>query len=76
MMEGHEVTADYLDWRLRLRQGQKFHDGSPVLAKDCVASIRRWGVRDGYGQRLMVATGGLLAPDDQTIQFWLKVAFP
>ena len=28
-------------WRITLRPGLLFHDGTPVLARDCVASIRR-----------------------------------
>ena len=35
------------DLELTLREGLKFHDGTPVLARDCVASIQRWGKRDG-----------------------------
>ncbi len=30
MVEGHEVSGDGLTWRLKLREGLKFHDGSPV----------------------------------------------
>ena len=30
-----------------LRDGLKFHDGSPVTTKDVVASLKRWGKRDG-----------------------------
>jgi peptide/nickel transport system substrate-binding protein len=41
-----------------------------------VASIRRWAVRDTYGQVLMGVTDELSAPDDKTIQFRLKKAFP
>ena len=52
MVEGHAVEKDGTLWTLRLRDGLKFHDGTPVLALDAVASIRRWGVRDGYGQAL------------------------
>ena len=36
-----------------LRDGLKWHDGDPVKAEDCVASIQRWGKRDGMGQKLM-----------------------
>ena len=42
MMEGHLVEDDGRTWTLRLRDGLVFHDGKPVLARDCVASIRRW----------------------------------
>mgnify|MGYP003336127820 CR=1 FL=1 len=30
-------------WRFTLREGLRFHDGTPVRAADCVASLRRWG---------------------------------
>jgi peptide/nickel transport system substrate-binding protein len=76
MVEGHVVEADGLTWRLRLRDGLKFHDGTPVLARDCAASIRRWGRRDGFGQTLMEATNEVSAADDRTIVFRLKNKFP
>lgn len=76
MVDGHDVSADGLRWTLRLREGLRFHDGAPVLARDCVASIRRWGVRDNFGQRLMAATDELSAPDDRSIVFRLKRPFP
>ena len=63
-------------WRLGLRPGLTFHDGTPVLARDCVASIKRWGVRDSFGQALMAATDDLAAADDETIVFRLKHPFP
>jgi ABC-type transport system substrate-binding protein len=46
-----------------------------VLARDCVASIARWGKRDAMGQTLMAYTDELSAPDDRTIQFRLKKPF-
>ncbi|HEY0424581.1 MAG TPA: ABC transporter substrate-binding protein, partial [Rhodopila sp.] len=61
--------------RIPLREGLKFHDGSPVLARDCVASIQRWAKRDTFGQTLMAATDELTASDDKTIQFRLKRPF-
>jgi peptide/nickel transport system substrate-binding protein len=76
MLDAAATEAAGLVWRLALRPGQQFHDGTPVLARDCVASIRRWGVRDGFGQALMAATDDLSAPDDYTIVFRLKRPFP
>src|SRR5580658_9194332 len=46
MVEGYELSPDAKTWTFRLRPGLKFHDGEPVLAKDVVASINRWMVRD------------------------------
>jgi peptide/nickel transport system substrate-binding protein len=76
MVEGHTVDRDGLVWTLRLREGLRFHDGEPVRARDAVASIRRWMIRDGFGQSLEAATAELTAPDDRTLRFRLKRRFP
>ena len=76
MVAGAVKDREGLEWRLGLRPGLKFHDGTPVLARDCVASIKRWGARDAFGQTLMAATDELTAPDDATIRFRLKHPFP
>ncbi len=76
MVAGHTVEEDGKRWTLTLRDGLRFHDGAPVLARDAVASIRRWGARDSFGQALMAATDGLRAPDDRTIEFRLRHPFP
>ncbi len=62
--------------RITLREGLKFHNGAPVLARDCAASIQRWAKRDPFGTTLMAETDELSAPDDKTIQFRLKKPFP
>ena len=76
MVEGFTTEPGGLLWNLTLRDGLRFHDGEPVLARDCVASIRRWGARDAFGAFLMAATDELSAPDDRTIRFRLKKPFP
>lgn len=76
MVEGHTVEDDGKRVTMKLRDGLRFHDGSPVTAKDCVASIRRWAARDALGQVLMATTDELAAPDDKTILFRLKRPFP
>ena len=75
MLEGHTTSADRLTWTLTLRDGLTFHDATPVLARDCVASIARWQVADAFGQALAAATAELDAPDDRTIRFRLKRPF-
>ena len=76
MVAGAVKNPEGTEWRLGLRPGLKFHDGTPVLARDCVASIKRWGARDAFGQALLAATDELSAPDDATIRFRLKHPFP
>ena len=65
MVEGYQVEADGKRWTLTLREGLKFHDGEPVLAGDCAASIRRWGQRNPFGQALLAATDDVSAADDR-----------
>ena len=55
MLDGHTTEQDGRLWTLKLRPGLRFHDGSPVLARDALASIRRFCVRDNLGQALMAA---------------------
>ena len=76
MAEGAVSEDDGRTWRVTLRPGLMFHDGTKVLARDCVASIKRWGARDGFGQALIAATDEISAPDDMTIEFRLKYPFP
>ena len=76
MVGGARIEDDHRAWDLTLREGLLFHDGEPVLARDCVASIRRWAARDGLGSLLLKTTDELSAPDDRTIRFRLKKPFP
>jgi peptide/nickel transport system substrate-binding protein len=75
MVAGHTVDDDGKTWTLTLRDGLMFHDGTKVLARDCVASIRRWSARDQFGQTLMQRTDALTAPNDRTIVFRLSKPF-
>ena len=76
MVDGHTVENDGKLWNLTLREGLLWHDGEKVLARDCVASIRRWARRDPFGTTLLDVTDELTAPDDRTIRFRLKRPFP
>lgn len=76
MASGHEVDSTGLIWTIKLRDGLKFHDGSPVRAQDAVASLNRWSKKDLMGRSLFEATESLTALDDKTLQFKLKKPFP
>ena len=76
MVEGHQVEEDGLTWTLKLRDGLRFHDKEPVLARDVVASIRRFAARISLAEALMAATEELSATDDRTVRFRLKRPFP
>jgi len=76
MAEGAEVSSDGLVTTIRLRQGLRFHDNEPVLARDCVASIKRWAAKDATGQVILALLEELIAPDYRTISVRLLSPFP
>ena len=71
-MADWKVSDDKLTYTFTLRDGLKWHDGAPVTAEDCVASLKRWGKNDGMGQKLMDFTASLEATDAKTITLKLK----
>ena len=76
MAEGAVAEEGGRLWTVRLRPGLRFHDGTPVLARDCVASLARWSKRDSMGQALAAALDAMEAVDDRTIRFRTKRPFP
>jgi peptide/nickel transport system substrate-binding protein len=76
MVDSEEVSSDGLTWTFKLRSGLKFHDGEPVLAKDCVASIKRWSQRDQMGLSIRAIEKELSAIDDTTFKWVLSRPFP
>ena len=71
-MADWKVSDDKLTYTFTLRDGLKWHDGTPVTAEDCVASLKRWGKNDGMGQKLMDFTASIEAADAKTIVLKLK----
>lgn len=76
MAESHEVSADGRAWTIRLREGLRFHDGAPVLPRDCAASLDRWSRRDTFGRVYGAAVEGYDSVDDRTLRIRLKRPFP
>jgi peptide/nickel transport system substrate-binding protein len=75
MIEGHVLDKGGTQWDLTLRDGLAFHDGTPVLARDCIATIQRFAKRYPYGEALMARTDELTAASDKVIRFRLKRPF-
>jgi peptide/nickel transport system substrate-binding protein len=71
-MADWKISDDKLTYTFTLRDGLKWHDGAPVTAEDCVASLQRWGKIDGMGQKLMSFTASIEATDAKTITLKLK----
>ena len=76
MVGDTQISEDKLEYRFTLRDGLKWHDGAPVTAADCVASLKRWGSRDVLGRMLVKATGTLEAVDAKTFVLKLTSPFP
>ncbi len=74
MLESWTRSEDGMRWGFTLRPGLAWHDGTPVTAEDCVASLRRWGSNDGFGRRLFAATRALRAEDAR--RFTLELSRP
>ncbi len=75
MVGDYSVSDDKLTYTMSLRDGLMFHDGAPVTAADVVASLNRWGKKDGMGQMLMEYTKSLTAEDSNTVKLVLKKPF-
>jgi peptide/nickel transport system substrate-binding protein len=72
MVDTWSVSDDKLTWTFKLRDGLQWHDGQPVTAEDCVASLKRWAARDGMGQKLMSYIAELKPADTKTFIMQLK----
>lgn len=66
------VSDDRKTYTFELREGLGWHDGTPVTAADCVASIRRWGQKDSGGKLVMARTEDISKKDDRTFAIKLK----
>jgi peptide/nickel transport system substrate-binding protein len=76
MVEAEETSADGLVWTFWLRPGLRFHDGEKVLARDAVASLKRWCVRDNAGKMIRAIENELTALDDRAFRWTLKKPYP
>jgi len=72
MVADWTVSDDGLTYAFRLRPGMTFHDGAPVTAADCVASLTRWARLDLMGGRMLAAASAFEASAPDTIRLVLK----
>jgi peptide/nickel transport system substrate-binding protein len=75
MLESWQVSPDHMFYRFKLRPGLTWHDGTPVTSEDCVASLKRWGARDGLGRQMFAATKELKAIDAENFSLELSKPF-
>ncbi|MDP2333608.1 MAG: ABC transporter substrate-binding protein [Reyranella sp.] len=75
MVDSYTTSDDGLTWTFKLRDGLEWHDGQPVTAEDCVASLKRWSARDAMGQKLAQSILEYKIVDPKTFQIVLKEKF-
>jgi peptide/nickel transport system substrate-binding protein len=76
MVDNWSISEDKLIYTFALRAGLKWHDGTPVVPADCIASIARWGKRDPLGQKLMESVDKMSVAGDTAFTITLKSPFP
>src|SRR3954452_20901905 len=75
MVDKYDVSGDKLTYTFTLREGLLWHDGKPVTADECIASIKRWGAKDALGQKLMTFVESMTAGDEPRT-FTIKLKDP
>ncbi len=75
MVDTWTVSPDSLTYTFTLRPGLVFHDGQPVTAADCVASLKRWMVKVSSGQILGKFVASAEVVDPSTFRLILKEPF-
>lgn len=75
MVDTYSSNEDGTHWTLTLRDGLVFHDGKPVTSADVVQSLKRWGQRDGLGQKMFAALDKIEADGEKTVQLHFKQPF-
>jgi peptide/nickel transport system substrate-binding protein len=76
MVGAEDISPDRLTYKLSLRPGLQFHDGSKVTARDVVASLKRWMGLDIVGRTMAADTASIDVIDDNTVALVMKRPFP
>ena len=76
MVESDLVEDGARRWTLRLRENLWWHDGEKVLARDCVASLKRWMKRNPAGGTLDARLDAIEVIDDRTFVLRLRRPYP
>lgn len=74
-MADYTVSDDKLTYSFQLRDGLKWHDGTPVTAEDCIASLKRWSNYDAAGARLFKQVASLEATSETSFDIKLSAPF-
>ncbi len=75
MVDTWTKSGDGLLYTFMLRPGLRFHDGSPVTARDVIATLRRMFLRDTQNQIFAQLITAMDPVDDRTFTLRLKEPF-
>ncbi len=67
LAEDVELSEDYREYRITLRQGVKFHNGKEMKAEDVIASLNRWGAVNNTGRGVYENLESIEAVNDYEI---------
>ncbi|WP_168596292.1 ABC transporter substrate-binding protein [Rhizobium sp. SG570] len=67
-----KISDDGLTYRIPLREGVKFHDGSDFDSKDVVASLKRWMNVNSKGKQVATIVDSLTVDGDHAVIIKLK----
>ncbi|PRY62780.1 peptide/nickel transport system substrate-binding protein [Vreelandella songnenensis] len=71
-MADWDISDDGLTYTFTLREGLTWHDGTPVTAADCIASLERWASFDPGGTLILDHLESLEALDDHRFELTLS----
>jgi peptide/nickel transport system substrate-binding protein len=72
MADRWEISPDKTVYTFTLREGLEWHDGKPVTSDDCIASIKRFLLRDATGLRMAPFVKGYDVINARTFRIVLK----
>ena len=76
MAKAWSTSPDGLTWRFTLRDGLKFHDGSPVTTADVIPSLQRWMTIDAMAKKAAAVTVAMTPLDEKTFDWTLSQPVP
>lgn len=76
LLEKEDISSDGLTWRLTLRKGATFHDGTPVNAEAVKYMIERMRAKGGSQRVLFAAISDIKVENDSTVVLTTARPFP
>jgi peptide/nickel transport system substrate-binding protein len=75
MVGDYSVSDDGLKYTFTLRDGLKWHDGTPVTTADVIASLKRWGAKDQAARAMFAHLDKMEAVDAKTFTMTFKAPY-